>query len=404
MKEYYEKMLPGARLWTGGLEVEMEAIEQIRNVTKLPILAGPVAVMPDVHLGKGATVGTVIPTRAAIVPAAVGVDIGCGMLAVKTNLVAGDLPESLNKVRAQIERDVPVGFNFHKEVLAPRGSRVALALENRMTKLEDRFPKLRIQDEMGKFDKPRMWRQLGSLGGGNHFVEICLDAEGAVWIMLHSGSRNVGKTIGECAMYMAKKVAEKVDRRLPHRDLAWLDEGTPEFEAYVEGLGWAQEYAALNRDLMLFLVHKALEKSLGREVEFVGEVTNCHHNYARIEEHFGERVWVTRKGAVSARAGELGIIPGSMGAKSFIVRGKGNADAYCSCSHGAGRRMSRSAAKRLFSTADVEKQTAGVECRKDEGVIDEIPSAYKDIDAVMAAQSELVDVVATLKQILCVKG
>jgi tRNA-splicing ligase RtcB len=324
LKEQYEKMIPGARLWTGNLEVEHDAIEQIRAVSKLPILAGPVAVMPDVHLGKGATVGTVIPTRAAIVPAAVGVDIGCGMLAVKTDLRAADLPESLAAVRAQIERDVPVGFEFHKNPLAPKGSRAAHVLENRMTKLEERFPKLRILDRMGRFDEARMWRQLGSLGGGNHFVELCLDLEGAVWIMLHSGSRNVGKTIGETAMYMAKEVAARIDRRLPDRDLAWLDEGTPEFESYVEGLGWAQEYASLNRDLMLDLVHKALSKSLGREVKLLGEVTNCHHNYARIEEHFGERVWVTRKGAVSARAGELGIIPGSMGAKSFIVRGKGN--------------------------------------------------------------------------------
>jgi tRNA-splicing ligase RtcB len=323
---------------------------------------------------------------------------------VKTNLAAADLPESLSRLRAQIERDVPVGVNFHKQPLAPEGTRAALALENRMRKLEARFPKLRILDEMGRFDEPRMWRQLGSLGGGNHFVEICLDAEGSVWIMLHSGSRNVGNIIGQCAMHMAKDVAERVDRSLPHRDLAWLDEGTPEFEAYVEGLGWAQEYASLNRDLMLHLVHKALAKSLGREVAFVGEVTNCHHNYARIEEHFGENIWVTRKGAVSARAGELGIIPGSMGAKSFIVRGKGEASSYCSCSHGAGRRMSRTQARKVFTREDLALQTAGVECRKDAGVIDEIPSAYKDIDTVMAAQSDLVDVVATLKQILCVKG
>ena len=404
MKEQYEKMLPGARLWTGDMEVEPDAIEQIRNVTRLPILAGPVVVMPDVHLGRGATVGTVIPTRAAIVPAAVGVDIGCGMLAVRTDLAAGDLPESLNRLRTQIERDVPVGFNFHKRPLVPEGNREALALGNRMRDLEDRFPKLRILEEMGRFDKPRMWRQLGSLGGGNHFVEICLDAEGAVWIMLHSGSRNVGNTIGQCAMHMAKKVAEQVDRSLPHRDLAWLDEGTPAFEAYVEGLGWAQEYASLNRDLMLHLVHKALAKNLGREVGFVGEVTNCHHNYARVEEHFGENIWVTRKGAVSARAGELGIIPGSMGAKSFIVRGKGEETSYCSCSHGAGRRMSRTQARRVFTREDLARETAGVECRKDEGVIDEIPSAYKDIDEVMAAQTDLVEVVATLKQILCVKG
>ena len=403
-KEHYESMLPGARLWTGDMEVEPDAIEQIRNVTRLPILAGAVVVMPDVHLGKGATVGTVIPTRAAIVPAAVGVDIGCGMLAVKTDLTAADLPGSLNRLRAQIERDVPVGSNFHKQPLAPRGTREALTLENRMKKLEEQFPKLRILDRMGRFDEPRMWRQLGSLGGGNHFVEICLDAEGAVWIMLHSGSRNVGNMIGQCAMHMAKKVADRVDRSLPHRDLAWLDEGTPEFETYVEGLGWAQQYAALNRDLMLHLVHKALSKSLGREVAFAGGMTNCHHNYARIEEHFGEHIWVTRKGAVSARAGELGIIPGSMGAKSFIVRGKGEASSYNSCSHGAGRRMSRTQARKTFSRKDLARQTEGVECRKDEGVIDEIPSAYKDIDAVMAAQSDLVEVVATLKQILCVKG
>jgi tRNA-splicing ligase RtcB len=404
MKEKYESMLPGARLWTGAMEIETDALEQIRHVTQLPILAGPVVVMPDVHLGRGATVGTVIPTRAAIVPAAVGVDIGCGMLAVRTDLVAGDLPQNLGKVRAQIERDVPVGFNFHRDTLAPKGSRAAHALDQRMKRLESRYPKLRILEAMGKFDEPRMWRQLGSLGGGNHFVEICLDLEGAVWIMLHSGSRNVGNTIGQVAISMAKEIAERIDRRLPHRDLAWLDEGTPEFDAYVEGLTWAQDYAALNRDLMLDLVHRALEKSLGRGIGFLGEVTNCHHNYARVEEHFGERVWVTRKGAVSARAGELGIVPGSMGAKSFIVRGKGEASSYCSCSHGAGRRMSRTAAKRAFTRKDLVAQTEGVECRKDEGVIDEIPSAYKDIDAVMEAQSDLVEIVATLKQILCVKG
>ena len=381
------------------MEVEADAIEQIRNVTMLPILAGDVVVMPDVHVGKGAAVGMVIPTRAALVPAAVGVDIGCGMLAVKTDLTATDLPQNLNGLRSQIERDVPVGFNFHKEALRPRAS-----LAIRFRNLGKRFPKLRIMEIVGKRTDERVWRQLGSLGGGNHFVEICLDADGCVWIMLHSGSRGIGNAIGEAAIGMAKKVAERIDRKLPHRDLAWLDEGTPEFEAYVEGLGWAQEYASLNRDLMLHLVHKALAKSLGREVKFVGEVTNCHHNYARIEEHFGERVWVTRKGAVSARAGEMGIIPGSMGTRSFIVRGKGEASSYCSCSHGAGRRMSRTQARKVFTRADLASQTAGVECRKDDGVIDEIPSAYKDIDAVMAAQSELVDVVATLKQILCVKG
>lgn len=400
----YESMLPRARLWTGDMPIEPEALEQIRQVSELPILAGPIAVMPDVHVGKGATVGTVIATRAAIVPAAVGVDIGCGMLAVKTDLVAGDLPDSLERVRAGIEREVPVGFRFHREPLEPGGSREAGVLRRRMRDIEARYRKLRILGDMGRFDEARMWRQLGSLGGGNHFVEICLDAESSAWIVLHSGSRNVGKTIGETAMEMAKRHAGRIDRRLPNRDLAWLDEGSPEFEAYVEALSWAQEYAALNRDLMLELVRRALEKALGREVRFVAEVTNCHHNYARIEEHFGERVWVTRKGAVSAREGELGIIPGSMGARSFIVRGKGNAAAYCSCSHGAGRVMSRSRARKLFTRDDLAAQTAGVECRKDEGVIDEIPAAYKDIDRVMAAQADLVEIVATLKQVLCVKG
>ncbi|HEX4781312.1 MAG TPA: RtcB family protein, partial [Usitatibacter sp.] len=379
--------------------VEPEAMEQIRQVAQLPILAGPIAVMPDVHLGKGATVGTVIPTRAAIVPAAVGVDIGCGMLAVKTDLAAKDLPGSLSKVRSQIERDVPVGFDFHKEALEPHGR-----LRERFDELGRRFPKLRILERLGRVEGGRVWRQLGSLGGGNHFVELCLDTEGAVWIMLHSGSRGIGNQIGEAAITMAKEIAQRVDRKLPHRDLAWLDEGTPEFDSYVEGLGWAQEYASLNRDLMLDLVHRAIEKALGRKVKFLGEATNCHHNYARIEQHLGERVWITRKGAVSARAGELGIIPGSMGSKSFIVRGKGNEASYCSCSHGAGRTMSRARARKLFTREDLRAQTAGVECRTDEGVIDEIPSAYKDIDRVMGAQSDLVDIVATLKQVLCVKG
>jgi tRNA-splicing ligase RtcB len=404
MKEHYEKILPGARLWTGDMEVDQGALEQIRKVTQLPILAGHVAVMPDVHLGKGATVGTVIPTRAAIVPAAVGVDIGCGMLAVKTNLTANDLPANLGKLRSQIERDVPVGFNFHKKPLDPKGSRAALALENRLKKLEERYAKLRILESVGRFDEGRMWRQLGSLGGGNHFIELSLDEGGALWIMLHSGSRNVGKTVGETAMYMAKKIAADIGRSLPDRDLAWLDEGTPEFDAYVEGLTWCQDYAALNRDLMLHLVHAALEKALARPVLFEGEIVNCHHNYARVEEWNNERVWVTRKGAVSARAGEMGLIPASMGAASKVVRGKGNPASYCSCSHGAGRLMSRSEAKRRFTRDDLVAQTTGVECRKDTGVIDEIPGAYKSIDAVMEAQADLVETVATLKQILCIKG
>lgn len=404
MKEHYEKILPGARFWTGTMEVEPQALEQIRKVTQLPILAGHVAVMPDVHLGKGATVGTVIPTRAAIIPAAVGLDIGCGMLAVRTSLEANVLPDSLTKLRHQIERDIPVGFDFHEDPLDPKGSREALALNNRLEKLEGRYGKLAIIEHVGKFDEGRMWRQLGSLGGGNHFIELSLDGDNALWIMLHSGSRNVGKTVGETAMHMAKRIAAEIDRRLPDRDLAWLDEGTPEFDAYVEGLAWCQDYAALNRDLMLHLVHGALERALARPVSFEGEIVNCHHNYARVEEWNDERVWVTRKGAVSAREGEMGLIPASMGAASKVVRGKGNRASYCSCSHGAGRLMSRSEAKRRFTRDDLMKQTSGVECRKDEGVIDEIPGAYKSIDEVMDAQADLVETVATLKQVLCIKG
>ncbi len=361
--------------------------------------------MPDVHLGKGATVGSVIPTRGAIIPSAVGVDIGCGMCAVKTTLTASDLPDSLARLRAKIEAMVPVGFASHdKPSKTLHDGLQGVALHRRMNSLHERFDGIHILDRVGKFDTPRVWRQLGTLGGGNHFIEICLDEKQNVWVMLHSGSRNVGKTIGEVAISMARERAVKQHVHLPDRDLAWLDEGSAEFNEYVEGLLWSQDYAALNRDLMLFNVMKALREELGRDIGTTEHAVNCHHNYANIEEHFGEKVWITRKGAVSARAGEMGIIPGSMGAKSFIVRGKGNADAYCSCSHGAGRRLSRSAAKREFNLADLAQQTAGVECRKDGGVLDEIPGAYKDIDAVMAAQSNLVEIVATLKQVLCVKG
>ena len=397
------------RFWTEGVPVEHEALNQIRNIAALPIVAGHVAIMPDVHLGKGATVGSVIPTRGAIIPAAVGVDIGCGMCAVKTTLTAADLPDSLARLRSAIEALVPVGFNSHKAPLkTSHGGLQGIALHRRMGDLHERFPKVRILDRVGKFDAPRVWKQLGTLGGGNHFIEMCLDETQAVWVMLHSGSRNVGKTIGETAIHMARDIAVKQQTHLPDRDLAWLDEGSEAFDEYVEGLRWAQDYAALNRDLMMFNVMKALRDEFthdgARDIGNTEHAVNCHHNYADIEEHFGEKVWVTRKGAVSARAGELGIIPGSMGAKSYIVRGKGNADAYCSCSHGAGRRMSRNAAKRAYGLDDLVRQTEGVECRKDSGVIDEIPAAYKDIDAVMAAQADLVEVVATLKQVLCVKG
>jgi len=393
------------RSWTSGVEVEWEAVGQLRNIAALPILAGHVAVMPDVHVGKGATVGSIIPTKAAIIPSAVGVDIGCGMAAVRTEISSKDLPDSLASLRSRIEALVPVGFGSHDEVFNPRRDGLrGTQLANTGKKLADQFSKLKILDVIRQYDTPRVFRQLGTLGGGNHFIELCLDESGAVWVMLHSGSRNIGKTIGETAISMAREIAERKERRLRDRDLAWLDEGTIEFEMYIEGLRWAQDYAAHNRALMLHAVLKALREEFGLEIATFENAVQCHHNYASVEEHFGQQIWVTRKGAVSARRGELGIIPGSMGAKSFIVRGKGNEDSYCSCSHGAGRRLSRSAAKRAFTLADLAEQTSGVECRKDEGVLDEIPRAYKNIDAVMAAQSQLVDVVHTLKQVMCIKG
>lgn len=397
--------IPNVRAWTEGVPVEPEAVQQIANIAALPIVGGPVAVMPDVHVGKGATVGTVLATRAAVIPAAVGVDIGCGMCAVRTTLRADDLPDSLAGVRAAIEAAVPVGFAMHDE--PPRTSRHGLegiALARRMKGLDERFDKLSMARRLGRFDARRLWRQAGTLGGGNHFCELCVDERDDVWVMLHSGSRNVGKTIGEAAISMARERALRDDLRLPDRDLAWLDEGSADFDAYIAAMHWAQDYAALNRDLMLHATMRAIGEAFGRDVGSTEQAVNCHHNFTQLEAHLGERLWITRKGAVSARAGQLGIIPGSMGTRSYIVRGKGEAASYCSCSHGAGRRMSRGAARRAFSAADLSRQTAGVECRKDEGVVDEIPAAYKDIDAVMAAQADLVEPVATLKQVLCVKG
>ncbi|MES2941042.1 MAG: RtcB family protein [Pseudomonadota bacterium] len=399
------ELMKNVQSWTEGVEVEWDALQQIRNIAGLPILAGHVAVMPDVHLGKGATVGTVVPTRGAIIPAAVGVDIGCGMAALRTELQAGQLPESLAGVRAAIEAAVPVGFDLHNSEINPTHEGPhGRDLRARMQALYARFEKLAILATLGRIDARRIWRQLGTLGGGNHFIELCLDETGAVWLMLHSGSRNIGKTIGEAAIGMAREAAVRERVALPDKDLAWLNEGSAEFAQYVEALQWAQDYAALNRELMLFRVLNALRTVLGHPVKLTAEVVNCHHNYATLEEHFGSKVWITRKGAVSARAGQLGIIPGSMGTRSYIVRGRGNPLAYCSCSHGAGRRMSRGAAKRMFDLKALKLQTAGVECRKDAGVLDEIPGAYKDIDSVMAAQADLVDVVHTLKQVLCVKG
>ena len=395
--------MDNVKMWTGDMEVEDAAIEQIRNIAALPILAGHIAIMPDVHMGKGATVGSVIPTRSAIVPAAVGVDIGCGMCAAMTNLKASDLPESLFSLRNSLERDIPVGFNEHKKGIPSVSGPYADVLRKNLKKTMDRFENLALLDKLGRADFNKIGRQIGTLGGGNHFIEICLDSEDRVWIMLHSGSRGIGNQIGTVAIEVAKEAAAKRDWGMADKDLAWLDEGTPEFDAYIEAMEWAQDYAKFNRDTMMNIAIAAMKKKFP-QMSVLGEIVNCHHNFTSIENHFGEKMWVTRKGAVSAQLGQMGIIPGSMGAKSFIVKGKGNQDAYCSCSHGAGRKMSRNGAKKLFDLADLEAQTAGVECRKDSGVIDEIPGAYKDIDQVMAAQSDLVEIVHTLKQVLCIKG
>ncbi len=362
--------------------------------------------MPDVHLGTGATVGSVIPTQGAVIPSSVGVDIGCGMIAVRTNLTASDLPESLAKIRSQIERDVPVGFNAHKSDPKIKDfGLTGMQLDQRRSNLLSRFGGLRIMRKVKSFEEGRMALQIGTLGGGNHFIELCLDQNQQVWVMLHSGSRNVGKTIGEAAMEQARLHIRSLGIEKIDRDLAWLSEGTEAFDEYVEALHWAQEYAAINRDVMLVLVLNALRHALpDKTIWTVDEAVNCHHNYLSKESFGGKSLWITRKGAVSARKGQMGIIPGSMGAKSFTVCGKGHEAAYCSCSHGAGRRMSRGEAKRQYTLEDVAAQTAGVECRKDAGVIDEIPAAYKDIDAVMAAQADLVEIKHVLKQVLCVKG
>jgi tRNA-splicing ligase RtcB len=390
------------KAWIDGVPVEDAARRQLSNIAALPFIHGHVAAMPDVHLGKGATVGSVIATRAAIVPAAVGVDIGCGMMAVRTTLMAGELPDNLKGLRLGIEAAVPHGGVGLKggwkdgvpNAVARRFQ--ASGLGEGLQQLEAKHPALRQAQSLG---------HLGSLGGGNHFIEICLDECQHVWAMLHSGSRGIGNRIGS---YFIAKARDALDRRqlvrpLPDRDLAWLEDGEPLFADYVAAVAWAQEFARQNRELMMAAVLGVMRRQLP-PFRTQQQAINCHHNYVEREHHFGQAVWVTRKGAVRAGAGELGIVPGSMGAKSYIVRGKGNAESFQSCAHGAGRTMSRGEAKRRFSLTEHAAATAGVECRKDAGVIDETPMAYKDIDAVMAAQTDLIEVVHTLRQVVCVKG
>jgi len=391
------------KMWTRGVPVEDEARKQLANAARLPIVFKHIAAMPDVHLGIGATVGSVIPTLKAIIPAAVGVDIGCGMMAAKTTLRAEDLPDNLGPLRSAIERAVPHGSNPRSRG-RDQGSweNPPETVDQIWATLADEFDALCELHPRLKNTNNR--KHLGTLGTGNHFIEVCLDEEGAVWFMLHSGSRGVGNAIGTHFIELAKKDAERHERNLPDQDLAYFEEGAQYFGDYVRAVSWAQKFAQRNREVMMTNLIATVRKVITKPFESHVEAVNCHHNYVQQERHFGEDVFVTRKGAVSAKKGQLGIIPGSMGARSFIVRGLGNPESFDSCSHGAARVMSRTKAKKLFTVDDQIKATEGVECRKDKDVIDEIPMAYKDIDAVMAAQRDLVEVVHTLKQVVCVKG
>lgn len=391
------------KLWTQGVPVEPEAQQQLINTAKLPFIFKHLAVMPDVHLGKGSTIGSVIPTLGAVIPAAVGVDIGCGMMAARTSLTASDLPDNLSGLRDAIERAVPHGRT------SGRGGRDKGAWENVPDATDQAWGNLAgrfklITDKQPQLEKTNNRKHLGTLGTGNHFIEVCLDEAQRVWFMLHSGSRGVGNAIGSLYIELAKADMRQHIANLPDKDLAYFEEGSQHYQDYVEAVGWAQDFARQNRELMMQAVIAAARQVIGKPFEANLQAVNCHHNYVQKERHFGQDVLITRKGAVSAQKGELGIIPGSMGAKSFIVRGLGNEEAFSSCSHGAGRVMSRTQAKKQFNLDDQIRATAHVECRKDLDVIDEIPMAYKDIEKVMHAQRELVEVVHTLRQVVCVKG
>ena len=404
MRTHDTLAVPGGapiKLWTRGVPVEDDARRQLMNTATLPFIFRHLAVMPDVHLGKGSTIGSVIPTVGAIIPAAVGVDIGCGMMAVRTDLGAADLPDGLHGLRSAIEAAVPHGKTF--------GARDAGAWADAPAAVDAGWRGLatgfaRIVAKYPKLERTNNRLHLGTLGTGNHFIEVCLDEADRVWFMLHSGSRGVGNAIGNLFITLAQDDMRQHLANLPDRDLAYFREGSRHFDDYLEAVGWAQDFARQNRALMMQAVVAATRRIVARPFSAALEAVNCHHNYVARETHFGQSVLVTRKGAVAAHRGQLGIIPGSMGSRSYIVRGRGNAEAFCSCSHGAGRTMSRTQAKKRFSVADQVRATAGVECRKDAAVIDEIPLAYKDIDAVMAAQADLVEVVHTLRQVVCVKG
>ncbi|MCG2572946.1 RtcB family protein [Acinetobacter sp. ME22] len=391
------------KMWTQGVPVDEPSQQQLLKTAKMPFIYKWMAVMPDVHLGIGATIGSVIPTKGAIIPAAVGVDIGCGMMAARTSLTASDLPDHLLGLRSELERLIPHGMT------KTRGQRDRGSWHTPPELVDQAWAELVADFELICTKHPRLQKtnnrtQLGTLGTGNHFVEICLDEHDQVWVMLHSGSRGVGNAIGNYFIELARQDMQKYFINLPDKDLAYLVEGTEHFDDYWFAVGWAQRFAMKNRELMMQAAMNALRQIIHKPFNAKVEAVNCHHNYVDKEQHYGEEVMVTRKGAVRARLGEYGIIPGSMGAKSFIVRGLGNQESFCSCSHGAGRVFSRTEAKKRFSVADQIAQTEGVECRKDAAVIDEIPAAYKPIEAVMQAQQDLVEIVYTLRQVVCVKG
>ena len=401
VRQVINKGVP-VKIWTN--DIAENALVQLENLSRLPFIHHHVAAMPDVHFGKGATIGSVIPTKGAIIPAAVGVDLGCGMMAVRTTLAARDLPDNLHAIRLGIEKTVPHGRTKNGGK-GDRGSwgKLPSALEDRWKPLATRYAAITEKHPGAKaFNNAN---HLGTLGTGNHFIEVCLDESDSVWVMLHSGSRGAGNKIGTYFIGRAKQEMERyfVGDYLPDKDLAYLVEHTELFDDYVEAVSWAQDFASENRKAMMRAVLGVLHDRFGA---FGTDqmVVNCHHNYIAREHHYGEDVIVTRKGAIRAGAGDLGIIPGSMGARSFIVRGRGNQESLCSCSHGAGRRMSRAEAKRSYTTQDLATQTEGIECPKDAARIDEIPSAYKPIDEVMRNQSDLVEVVHTLRQIVNVKG
>ncbi|WP_277814925.1 RtcB family protein [Enterovibrio norvegicus] len=391
------------KAWTKGVAFEDKARAQLDNIASMNIVHSHIAVMPDVHLGMGATIGSVIPSVNAVIPSAVGVDIGCGMLATKTSLVASQLPDNLRDIRHAFESAIPHGRSLSRGK-TDRGAwhNVPDIVAQEWKKLEVRFEA--ICHKHPAIRKSNHVKHLGTMGTGNHFLELCLDESDSVWIMLHSGSRGVGHRIGTYFIDLARKEMERHQINLSDKDLAYLEDGSEYFSDYVEAVEWAQDFAAKNREIMMINAISALKKQIPMAFETADVAVNCHHNYISREQHFGKACYVTRKGAVRAEKGELGIIPGSMGARSFIVRGLGNPDSFNSCSHGAGRIMSRTQAKKVYDISDQIAATEGVECRKDASVIDEIPHAYKDIDKVMEAQKDLVEVVHTLKQVVCVKG